>query len=179
MSKTSPPRRRSSRLFAIIVAILIIAIAVEVSIIARGGALGPGALRLLRPGAARRPEAAQQAIAQAGAVKIETIGDPNSPLKLKFYAPLTLDWHQKTIGLLREYNEQHPGRIHVTLMPMGLKECDEEMNYSCAVIYINEENEFTLPDGRQLTLEKRPNEPYSTYNSEDVLTILDQLAEEP
>ena len=158
------PARRTSPLFAIVVLILVVALAVE-------------AYLYFRPKAGQPPPEALAAIARGASQKIETIGDPSASIKLKFYAPLTLEWHQKTIGLLREYDKEHPGRIYVTLMPKGLEECDEEMNYSCAVIYINGENEFTLPDGRQVTLEKRPNESYSTYNSEDVITILDQLAQ--
>jgi len=167
MTDTTPARRRSSPVFLIVVLILVAALAVEAFLYFRPRSSAQGT---------RRPDAAQKEIASSEK-KIETIGDPSAPIKLKFYAPLTLDWHQKTIGMLREYDKDNRGRIHVTLMPMGLKECDEEMNYSCAVIYINGENEFTLPDGRQVTLEKRPNESYSTYNSEDVITLLDQLTQ--
>jgi len=156
--------KRRSPLFAIAVILLVAALAVE-------------AFLLLRP-KPERPAEAQQAIALGKEQQIETFGDLAAPIKIKFYAPLVLEWHQKTIGLLRQYNQDHPGRLHVTLMPMGLEECDAEMDYGCAVIYINGENEFTLPDGRQVTLEKRPTDKaYSTgtYMSEDVITLLDHL----
>lgn len=165
MTQPASARRRSSPLFAVVVLILVAALVVE-------------AYLYFRPKAGEPPPEALAAIAGGASQKIETIGDPSGSIKLRFYAPLSLDWHQKTIGLLREYDEQHPGRIHVTLMPKGLEECDEEMNYSCAVIYINGEDEFALPDGRQVTLEKRPNESYSTYNSEDVITIIEQLSQD-
>jgi len=65
-------------------------------------------------------------------------------------------------------------------MPMGNSDCDTEMQkrgYACAVIFINGENEFALPDGRTVMLEKKPNTADSLYNSEDVITILDKLLE--
>ena len=152
--------------FTVVVVILVAALAVE------------GYL-LLRPRKApARPLEAQAAVAAGASQRIETFGEPGAPIKIDFYAPLTLEWHQKTIGLLREYNDQHPGRIFVRLMPMGNEECDKEINakgITCAVIFINGENEFTLLGGRAVELYKRPNQSTSTYNSEDVITILDLM----
>ncbi len=169
MTETAPSPRRSSPVFAIVIVVLVAALAVE-------------AFLYLRPSASRVPKEARDAVAAGAAEPIETFGDPAAPIQIKFYAPLTLDWHVRTIGLLREYDEQKPGRIHVFLMPMGNPEADEEMRgkgFTCAAILINEKNEFTLPDGTAVILEKRPNDDsYSTgsYRSEDVLTILDQMA---
>lgn len=151
--------------FITVVALLLAALVVE-------------AFLLLRPKPPVRPAEALAAVAAGARQRVETFGEPGAPIKVDFYAPLTLEWHQKTIGLLREYNGQHPGRIFVRLMPMGNEECDKEINakgITCAVIFINDENEFTLPDGRAVELSKRPNEPTSTYNSEDVITVLDQM----
>jgi hypothetical protein len=64
-------------------------------------------------------------------------------------------------------------------MPMGNSECDQEMEkrgYSCAVLFINGKTEFTLPDGRDVMLEKKPNFADSFYNSEDAITIIDELS---
>ncbi len=131
---------------------------------------------LVRPGGSRvrRPAEAQAAMRE-GPEEIETFGDPGAPVKIRFYAPLALPWHQETIGLLRDYDASHPGRIHVTLLPMGLEEADVEMGHSCAKILINGQNEFTLPDGQEVVLEKQPNTSMSSYNSEDVITIIEQL----
>jgi hypothetical protein len=140
--------------------------------------LGVEGWLLARPKTAR-PQEALEAIAQMEGQGVETFGDPSAQIQIEFYAPLVLEWHQKTIGLLREYDDSSPGRIHVSLMPMGHQESDTDMHnrgYSCAVILINDENEFTLPDGRTVALHKRPNQATSTYDSEDVITILDQLA---
>jgi hypothetical protein len=152
----------SAALFAVIVAVLVIALGVE------------GYLLLRPKPKASRPQAAQEAIA-SGPTEVETFGDPSAPIQIKLYAPLVLPWHQKTIGLLREYDKQHPGRIHVTLMPMGNEKCDKEMGYSCARLLINGKTDFTLPDGRKVMLEKNPNSDTSFYNSEDVITIIDQM----
>jgi len=162
----APANRPSARggLFPIVVAVLLSALLVE-------------GFLLLRPKPSR-PREAQQAIASGKAQQVETFGDPSAPIEIKLYAPLTLPWHVETIGLLRQYHKDHPGRIRVLLMPMGQAECDAEMEkrgYTCAVILINGKDEFTLPDRRQVTLQKRPNQPSSTYNSQDVITILNHL----
>jgi hypothetical protein len=155
--------RRSSLLFTVAVAVLVAVLAAE-------------AFLVLRPKPARPPEA-QRAIAE-GSNEIVTFGQPSAPMKVELYAPLTLEWHQRTIELLRQYDQAHPGRIHVTLMPMGRSDCDTEMEkrgHTCATLFINGKTEFTLHSGKKVTLEKRPNAADSFYNSEDVITILDQL----
>jgi hypothetical protein len=160
---TGRGKRGSAPLFWVVVMVLVGALAVE------------GYLLLKPRLKTERPAAAQAAIAE-GPKEMETFGADSAAIQVKLYAPLALEWHQKTIGLLREYDKKHPGRIGVTLMPMGLKQCDEEMSYSCAKVLINGENEFTLPDGRAVTLEKQPNTSFSSYNSEDVITIIEGLA---
>ncbi len=164
MTKAGPARRRSGALFIVVVVVLLAALAAEGFI-------------LLRP-KPRRPAEAQRAIAE-GSNRIVTFGQESAPIKVELYAPLTLEWHQRTIGLLRQYDKAHPDRIHVTLMPMGRSDCDTEMQrrgYTCAVIFINGKTEFTLPSGKKVTLEKKPNAADSFYDSEDVITILDQLS---
>jgi hypothetical protein len=161
-----PQRRAAPRLaFAAIVAVLLVALGVEAFLLLRG-----------RPA---RPQEAQKAIAGGATTPIETFGDSKAPIQIEFYAPLTLDWHEKTIGLLRDYDKKHPGRIYVKLMPMGNSDCDTEMQkrgFTCAVIFINGQKDFTLPNGKKVMLEKKPNWSDAFYNSEDVITIVDQLA---
>ena len=159
-------RRKSNAAFIVIVVVLI-------------GALGVEGFILTRPKPkVDRPQEAQRAIA-AASNNIETFGEKSAPTKIEFYAPLTLQWHQKTIGLLREYDKAHPGTIFVTLMPMGNSDCDSEMlkhGHKCAAILVNGKNEFTLPGGKTVTLQQRPNADGSTYNSEDVITIVEGMA---
>ena len=124
-----------------------------------------------------RPAEALEAIA-SGPTEVETFGDPEAGIQIEFYAPLVLPWHAQTIGLLREYDQAHPGRIHVKLMPMGNAECDTEMHgqgYTCAVILVNGESEFELPGKGAVLLQKRPNQPGSTYESEDVIAVIEVL----
>jgi hypothetical protein len=169
MTEAVPTRKKSNAAFAVIVVVLVAALAAEGYLLTRP-----------KP-KADRPTAALQAIASSSN-KIETFGRESAPIKIEFYAPLTLEWHQKTIGLLREYDKTHPAAILVTLMPMGNSDCDQTIQkrgVTCAVIYINGKNQFALPDGRKVELYQRPNQTVgSTYNSEDVITILDQLSAE-
>jgi hypothetical protein len=169
MTGFPPPRQGSGRVFGIVVAVLVVV-------------LGAEAYLLLKPKPqVERPPEAQAAIAAGTSENAATtFGDPKAPIKIEFYAPLTLPWHEKTIGLLRDYDKQHPGRIFAKLMWIGNSEADAEMEkrgFTCAVIFINGRHEFKLPDGRSVDLQKKPNTADSFYNSEDVITILLNLAE--
>jgi hypothetical protein len=168
MSEVSA-RGKAGPLFVLVVLVLVATLVVEGFLL-----LWPTFSRGGRP---VRPEEAEAAIA-AGPDRIESFGQAEAPIKIEFYAPLVLEWHQKTIGLLRKYDQQHPGRIRVTLMPMGRSECDTEMQkrgYTCAVIFVNGEDEFTLPSGKKVVLQKKPNTADSFYNSEDVIAVVEQL----
>ncbi|MBN1457907.1 MAG: hypothetical protein JXA57_00130 [Armatimonadetes bacterium] len=170
MTEQGSVKKKGSPLFLIVVLVLVAVLAVEAYLLARP-----------KPEPMERLAVAEEAIAAGERQQVETFGDPNASTKIAFYAPLVLPWHQETIKLLREYDDEHPGRIEVTLMPMGQPECDatiQQQGHSCAVILINGQNEFVLPDGREVTLEKRPNEPTSSYNSEDVITVLEQLSQD-
>jgi len=167
----SAPKKKSSPVFAVVVILLVAALVVEAFMFTR-----PKPKTVV---VEDRPAEAQAAIKAGSAQKVETFGDESAPIKIEFYAPLVLEWHQKTIGLLKKYNEEHPGEIFVKLMPMGEPECDTEIQakgVSCAVIFINGENTFTLPDGKKVELYQRPNQSTSTYNSEDVITVLEEMA---
>jgi hypothetical protein len=172
MSETPAKPKKKSGLFLAVVVVLIAALAVEGYLL-----LKP---RPAKETAAKRPIEAQAAIVSStfSGQKIEEFGDSNAPIKVELYAPLVLEWHQKTIGLLREYDKKHPGKIHVKLMPMGKSECDEEMakrGYTCAVLFVNGKVDYTLPDGKKVEFYQWPNHPNSTYNSEDVITVIDEL----
>lgn len=162
-------RTRFSPRFSIAVTVLVAVLAVEAYFL-----LSPRTTGRPAPGDAK---ARAEAIAE-GPNAVEVFGQDSAPIKVEFYAPLVLEWHQKTIGLLRDYNAKHPGRIQVKLMPMGNSACDTEMakrGFSCAVVFVNGKHEFTLPDGKHVDLQKKPNTEDSFYNSEDVITVLDSL----
>ncbi len=166
MTERTPTRGKPNAIFALVVVVLV-------------AALGAEGYILTRPKPKTdRPTAALQAIASSSN-KIETFGEKSAPIKVEFYAPLTLEWHVKTINLLRDYDKKHPGRIFVTLMPMGNSDCDQTIQkrgVTCAAIFINGKNRFTLANGKKVELYQRPNQSTSTYDSEDVIAILDQLS---
>ena len=158
MRKTHSARRGAAPLFTIVIVLLIAALGVE-------------AVMMMRP---RRPQAAIEKIDPNA--KVSYFGTKTAPIQIEFYAPLKLEWHQKTIGLLRDWDKKHPGQLGVKLMPMGNAECDPIMDkrgFVCAVIFINGKHEFTLPNGTKVDLQKRPNTDGAFYNSNDVITILD------
>jgi hypothetical protein len=180
---SEPAKKQSNPLFLLVVVVLVAALGAEAYLLTRPrrAVLGAEAAQRRTAGATAagaRPTEATQAIA-SGPDQIEYFGDKSAPIKIEFYAPLALEWHQKTIGLLRDYVKKHPNRISVELMPMGNGECDEEMvkrGFTCAVIFINGKHEFTLPDGKKVDLQKKPNAgDQSFYNSEDVITIIDGM----
>jgi len=163
------PRGKSNAAFIVIVVVLVAALGAEGFILTRP-----------RP-KMNRPAEALQAIASSSN-RIETFGEKSAPVKIEFYAPLTLPWHHQTITLLRDYDKKHPGAIFVTLMPIGNSECDQAIQkrgVTCAAIFINGKNDFILPDGKKIELYQRPNQSTSTYSSEDVITILDHLTAKP
>jgi hypothetical protein len=161
------PKKKTSPLFVIAVVVLLAALAVEGVLLAKRPALTDPS-----------DQGARDAALAKSSKQVETFGEKSAPIKIEFYAIHVLEWHAKTIGLLREYDKQHPGRIYVELMPMGNSECDAEMisrGFACAVTFINGKHEFTLPNGKKVDLQKKPNTSDSFYNSEDVITVLDSL----
>jgi hypothetical protein len=160
MRKTHSARRGAAPVFTIVIVLLVVALATE-------------AVMMMRP---RRPAIADTGIKNNPNAVVSYFGTKTAPIQIEFYAPLMLEWHKKTIGLLREWDKKHPGQLGVKLMPMGNAECDPIMDkrgFVCAVIFINGKHEFTLPSGTKVDLQKRPNTDGAFYNSEDVITILD------
>lgn len=166
MNELKLKQKAGGVLYTATVAILALALAALTAIVLRNQFVKPP----------RPPDEALWAIRND---PVTYIGEKTAPTKVELYAPLMLEWHQKTIGLLRDYDKQHPGKIYVTLMPMGNTDCDAVMSkrgFTCAVVFINGQHEFLLPNGRKVDLQKRPNNgDASTYNSEDVIAVLEGL----
>jgi hypothetical protein len=165
-------KKRSGLWFSLIVVVLVVALALE------------GFVVFVVPKGVSPWDYLKQKDAKSAGKSdpISYFGDKAAPIKIEFYAPLVLEWHRKTIGLLRDYDTKHPKQISVKLMPMGNAECDKEMvsrGFTCAVIFINGQHEFTLPNGKKVDLQKKPNTTDSFYNSEDVITILDSMKQAP
>ena len=52
-----------------------------------------------------------------------------------------------------------------------------DQGYTCAVVLVNGESEFEVSGKGTVLLQKRPNQLGSTYDSEDVIAVIDMLVE--
>ncbi len=108
------------------------------------------------------------------------LGSSKARILVKMFAPFGPECHTKTADLLRELAEREPERVRVQLFhmrgPVGQQELRRE-RLSCATVLVNNRYEFTLiePDGeRKVVLSHKPNEPSSSYCSEDVVAVVEQ-----
>ena len=111
------------------------------------------------------------------------LGSPSAKVLVKFFAPLYADCHRKTADLLRGIAEQEPDKVHLQIFdvsdrsnPAARQEMMRE-RLTCATVLVNNRYEFTLKrDGqeRAVQLFHKPNEPNSSYNSEDALAVVQQ-----
>ena len=111
---------------------------------------------------------------------IADMGSPEAKVLIKLLAPMGPECHQRTLRLLTELAEAEPKRVRVQVFdiskPAGRAESDRERLH-CATVLVNNRYEFTVPGPngpRRVVLSQRPNEPRSTYNSEDVVTVAKQ-----
>lgn len=110
----------------------------------------------------------------------EDLGPPGARVLVKLFAPLAPQCHQKTAQLLRELAGREPERVRVQIFDMMGPEARAEMRrerLSCATVLVNNRLDFRLGSGeenRAVSLSHRPNAPQSTYNSEDVVTVVEQ-----
>jgi hypothetical protein len=110
----------------------------------------------------------------------EDLGSPKAKILVKLMAPLQAECHQKTAQLLRDLAAREPQRVRVQVFDMRTPSGRQEMSrerLTCATVLVNNRDEFTIegPSGsRKLLFQHKPNEPNSPYNSEDVITIVDQ-----
>ena len=106
------------------------------------------------------------------------LGSPEAKVLVKLLAPLQHECHQKTVELLKELAAREPERVRVQVFDMadregmGRKEMLRERTM-CATVLVNNRYEFTLGE-RKVVLSHKPNEPKSTYNSEDVIAVVEQ-----
>jgi hypothetical protein len=110
----------------------------------------------------------------------EDLGKPTAKILVKMLAPLATDCHQKTAQLLREIAAREPDRVRVQIFDMKTPAGRQEMSrerLNCASVLVNNRLQFTLdtPTGeRKVLFQHRPNEANSAYNSEDVITVVEQ-----
>ncbi len=111
---------------------------------------------------------------------VSDMGSPKAKILVKLLAPLATDCHQKTAQLLKALAAREPDRVRIQLFDMRTVAGRQEMRkerLTCATVLINNRYQFTLdtPNGkRQVTFQHHPNDPKALYNSEDVITAIDQ-----
>jgi hypothetical protein len=108
------------------------------------------------------------------------LGSAEAKILVKMFAPLAPECHRTTADLLKELAEREPERVRVQIFNMMTRPGQAEMRRErlrCATVLVNNRYEFTLqtPDGpREVAFHHRPNGPKASYNSEDVIALVDQ-----
>jgi hypothetical protein len=107
-------------------------------------------------------------------------GSPQAKVLVKMLAPLAPACHQETARLLRELAAREPERVRVQIFdlsgPAGRQEANRERLH-CATVLVNNRYQFTLSgagEPREVQLYRRPNYPNSTYDSPDVIAVVEQ-----
>jgi len=120
------------------------------------------------------------ALAMAPALAVEELGNKDARVTVKAFVPTRVECHQKTIQILREIVKREPERVFVQIYELRTPECTEEMekfNITCASVFVNGKNRYEITrDGKVTHIEMahRPNDPNSTYSSEDVRAVIAQ-----
>jgi hypothetical protein len=110
----------------------------------------------------------------------EDLGSPDAKLLVKMLAPMGPECHQITAALLRELAERDPDRVRVQIFDMARPAGRMEMNrerLKCAAVLVNNRFEFVLGeegDESKVELWHKPNTAKSTYNSEDVIAVVER-----
>jgi hypothetical protein len=103
-------------------------------------------------------------------------GAPDAHVLVKFFAPLHADCHQETVKALKELAAQERSRVRVQIFDLtqapSRAEAERE-GLTCASVLVNNRVAFTLGD-RPVALHHRPNQPGSSYRSEDVRAVVAQ-----
>ena len=107
-------------------------------------------------------------------------GSPQAQVLVKMLAPLAPACHQETARLLRDLAGREPERVRVQVFDLsgaaGRQEATRERLH-CATVLVNNQYQFTLSgagEPREVQLYRRPNYPNSTYNSPDVIAVVEQ-----
>ncbi|MCC6445781.1 MAG: hypothetical protein IT210_20295 [Armatimonadetes bacterium] len=153
------------------------------TLLALAGALFSGILLLAgcssRESAPVRAGVRKTAAPDDNWMEIKRVGDRSAKVVVEFYGPLDTEWHQKTINLIDQVIAQNKGRVRMELLPMGNEKADTQIGkrgYHCATILINGKRDFKIKE-RGVSLTQKPNDPASSYKSEDVPVIIRQEIE--
>jgi hypothetical protein len=121
-----------------------------------------------------------QTPAAAALPKIEELGNPQAGLHVELYVPVLVDCHAKTLELVKKFVADHPRQVRLTLLPKGTPEADSKMaarGITCATVLVNGEKSFVLKQNgksRGVTFDGQPNVAGGSYNSEDVIRVLEE-----
>lgn len=116
----------------------------------------------------------------------QTLGNKDAKVVVEAAVPLGPECHRKTLKLLQALAKEEPERVYVKIIshesPEGMALVVKRGTH-CASVFVNEQFKFDLPAGpgetRHVEFWHRPNDPDSTYRSEDVIDAVHlKLAEE-
>lgn len=114
------------------------------------------------------------------------LGNKDAKVIIEASIPLEVDCHSKTVKLLKALVQEEPQRVYVKILnhssPEGLALAGQH-GISCASVFVNGQFKFDLQDPqsqiRHVEFWHRPNDPDSSYHSEDVIdAVNEKLAEE-
>jgi len=120
------------------------------------------------------PEASMPA---QGGIKL---GSPNAKVKVQAFVVTSAECHQKTVDLLKKVAQSDPDRVYVEIYELHSPAASQVMaskGVTCATVFVNDRDKYTINRGGQkveIEMTKKPNDPGSSYNSEDVPLVIDQ-----
>ncbi|MCC6442131.1 MAG: hypothetical protein IT210_01605 [Armatimonadetes bacterium] len=118
------------------------------------------------------------------ALAAEEMGNKDAKVIVKAFLPTQVDCHRKTINILKDIAQKDPDRVYIRIYELRTDESNREIqkyNLSCASVFVNDKNQFRIDrNGKPVSIEMthKPNEPDSTYNSEDVQEVIAQAVRE-
>jgi len=108
------------------------------------------------------------------------LGSPQAKVLVKMFAPLHASCHLRTADLLVGIATEQPEQVRVQIFNLTNPAAREEMvreRLTCATVLVNNRYQFAVKGNggeRTVQLSHRPNEPESTYTSEDALAVVQQ-----
>ncbi len=116
----------------------------------------------------------------AGLLGTPVRGPADAKVRILAVVPMGVECHRVTLQILEALAKAEPNRIRVETYDMGSPQGMQSLQargQHCATIFVNDRCEFTfLKDGKKRTIvtQRKPNEPMSTYRSDDLVFIVDQ-----
>ncbi|MCS7223203.1 MAG: hypothetical protein NZ959_01400 [Armatimonadetes bacterium] len=125
-------------------------------------------------------ETAQGQLTAATLPSSPVTGPADAKVRIVAVVPMGVDCHRVTLQILHAIAKAEPKRVRLEAYDMnspdGMKNL-QQRGVNCATVFINDRWEFTLlRDGKKKTIicQKKPNDPMSTYRSDDLVFLVDQ-----